>query len=117
MIVLICKGFVLSSFEKCRGGLIIIPSNLKVLVELQKSSRTDRILGRKSVPELLPIEKLPESHCCLDNCVSIAQSHANLLQQWRERAAKGATERRHVIAEMLTPSGESHDKTLNIPFK
>jgi hypothetical protein len=35
----------------------------------------------------------------------MALSHVNLLQEWRDRAGKGQSDARRVIAEMLTPSG------------
>lgn len=70
-----------------------------------KPLRVERQKGKAALGKLRVIEDLPKERCCVDNCVMIALTHANLLKQWRDRAISGQTEARRVLAEMLTPSG------------
>ncbi|XP_015222485.2 uncharacterized protein [Lepisosteus oculatus] len=77
----------------------------RLITDPQKKERIERTKGKRTLGLLKPITDLWKNRCCLDNCVVMAHTHWQLLQDWRERARSGQAEARRVLAEMLTPSG------------
>ncbi|XP_071481899.1 uncharacterized protein [Diadema antillarum] len=74
---------------------------------LNRTQRLERTKGQAALGKLMDIDTLPEQTCCEEKCVLMAKTHGLLLKQWRERAISGQAEARKVLAEMLTPSGQS----------
>ncbi|XP_033732458.1 mucin-22-like [Pecten maximus] len=76
----------------------------KKLVTEKSLCRAKPVNGMARKGLLQPFDTLPQTRCCVDNCVMMAITHKKLLQDWRNRSNKGQSEHRRVIAEMLTPS-------------
>ncbi|XP_021349054.1 uncharacterized protein LOC110447589 isoform X2 [Mizuhopecten yessoensis] len=76
----------------------------KKLVTEKSLCRAKPVNGMARKGLLQPFDTISQTRCCVDNCVMMAITHKKLLQDWRDRANKGQSEHRRVIAEMLTPS-------------
>jgi hypothetical protein len=74
-------------------------------MHLSRGCRVERVKGKNARGLLKPVSELANETCCNDRCVTMALTHARLLETWRATAKLGQREARRVLAEMLTPSG------------